>query len=281
MSSDKYLQLHDVPQSLQLLLPDAIRLAPLQIRDRIRAFHPDLAAATVQADPALADQGTPLILVRWGRHTVRIVGFDAPMPAAVIESCVPPAHYGKALKQRARAHQAHALLFYDGDEPSPLERYAALATVAMALAPPEAFILNEAAHTSLPVSSVAAAVGGGDRLERLRSLPLLMLYLGFVKYEVEGQRGVWMRTHGGQVLGLPDLAMLAPGHSEGQKVFEILDRILSYVLVSGAAIEPGHTIEAGPGQFLRFRAPAVSESYLQSEFRLLVAETISENQINR
>ena len=74
------------------------------------------------------------------------------MPAAAVETCVAPSHYPKELKERARSHQAHAILFYAGYEASPFDRYVALAAAAGVLARLGALaVLNEWA--SLPSRS--------------------------------------------------------------------------------------------------------------------------------
>jgi hypothetical protein len=265
--------------ALQLLLPGPLALDAPEMARALRAFSPQLGAALPQCE-LTASEGTALALVRWGLHAVQIVGIDVPMPADVVETGVAPAHYGQDLKRRARAHKAHALLYHVGEEPSPRDRYAALAAVAAALAPPGSFILNEAAHTSLPVDVLGAMTAGGDRYAQLRSLPLLLLYAGFVKHEVEGIPGVWMRTYGNHLLRLPDLAAHADGHDLGQVVFDMFDSIMNYLLDSGASLGPGHTMQVGPDAFLRFRAPNKSESFLTGEGGLVVAESIAAREVN-
>src|SRR5262249_12611300 len=143
-------------------------------------------------------------------------------------------------------------------------------------------VANETGHTSFP----AAALSGssdveGDRLELLRTLPLPILYCGFVKYDVEGVDGTWMRTYGAGVLGLPDLAMLTAGHHEGQQTFNLIDRLFRYLLDSGATFAVGHTMQAGPDLFLRLRAPREDEGWLQGPGEVLVLERIRGDLVNR
>jgi hypothetical protein len=266
--------------SLQVLSPVMIRTDPAVLREALRALDPVLATAAVEIDSKTIAKGTPFGLVRWGRHVVRIVGFDVPMPQTTVETCVAPAHYSQELKRRARAHQAHALLYHEGDEPSPRERYTALAAVALALASPGSFLLNEAAHSSLPMDGLASPPAGIDRLEWLRMLPLPLLYAGFVKYEVEGIRGVWMRTFGNPLLGIPDLSLHADGHHRGQWVFDLFNDVMKYVLNSGAELEAGHTIEVGSGDVFRLRAPRAGEEFLASAGPLFVAEPIAARDAN-
>jgi hypothetical protein len=138
------------------------------------------------------------------------------MPATAVETCVAPSHYAKELKKRAQSHRAHILLFYAGYEDSPFDRYVALAAAAGVLGRLGALVvLNESGHTSLPAAVLSGLNSEGDMMDHLRSLPLLLLYCGFVKLEVEGIRGVWMRTYGAPLLQLPDLAAHATGHEDG------------------------------------------------------------------
>jgi hypothetical protein len=273
------------PLSLQLLFPEESDVATLDARrltETLRSVHPDLAEAVFEVDAELAAKGTPLGLAGWGNHVVKLVGFNVPMPPEVIERCVAPAHYGPELKAQARAHKAHALLFYAGYEEDALEQYVALAVVAGALAAHGAIVvLNESAHTSFPARVLAPGELEGDLLEHLRTLPLPVLYCGFVKYDVEGVKGVWMRTYGTHLLGLPDLAFRASGHDQGEWVFNLFGNILDYLRRSGARFGVGHTMQVGSDTFLRLRAPTEKEYFLDSEGELFVAELISADEISK
>jgi len=268
------------PPSLQVLFAEPFQLDPAALTQTLQSYHPSLSGATFELDPGLTEKGTPLGLVGWGEHVVQVVGFDVPMPEQVLELCVQPAHYGAELKAAARAHKAHVLLYYGGLATDPLERYVALAVVAGVLATHGALVvLNEAGHTSFPAEALTASEG--DMLEQLRTFPILALYCGFVKYDVEGVKGVWMRTYGGQVMGLPDLATLAEGHHRGQAIFELFSNIYNYLRSSGTRFAAGHTMQVGADLFLRLRSPTSEEYFLDSPGELFVAEMISADEINR
>src|SRR5262249_12079766 len=187
-----------------------------RLTDALRSYHAGLAHAIFELDPGMKERGTLFGLAGWADHVVRVVGFDAPMPPETVERCVGPSHYEAELKDQARAHQGHALLYYVGYESDPLEQYIALAAVAGVLAAHGAIVvMNESGHTSFPAAALAGGDPDSDMLELLRTFPIPALYCGFVKYDVEGVEGVWMRTYGAGLLGLPDLALLARGHEEG------------------------------------------------------------------
>jgi uncharacterized protein DUF4261 len=270
------------PLSLQVLFPGQFSLDAGRLTSALRAYHPSMSGAAFEIDADTAQQGTPLGLAGWGKHVIQAVGFNVPMPSEVVEACVQPAHYGQDLKAQARAHGSHALLYYAGYEPSPREQYVALAAVAGALASQSAMVvLNESGRTSVPAQILAAGEVQGDSLENLRTLPLPFLFCGFVKYEVEGVQGVWMRTYGAYLLGIPELAALAEGHHQGTTYFEIFSNIMDYLLSSGASFEAGHTMQVGEDTFMKLRAATPEEYFLASEGELFVMEPIRQSQINR
>ena len=269
------------PLSLQILFPTPFSLDPNALAATLRGYHRELSGAQCEVEPQTAAQGTPLGLVGWKKHVIRLVGFNVPMPPQVVETCIGPSHYGPELKQQARQAQAHMLLYYAGYETDPLEQYVAMAIVAGCLANQGALVvLNESARTSLP-AQVFQPGQSPNMLEVVRHLPLLYLYAGFVKGEVPGIPGVWMRTFGCTLLNLPDLAMHVPSHDYGESTFQMFCSILDYLRSSGARIAPGHTSQVGENDYLRFRDPRPDEqAYLFADGRLLVAERITSAEIN-
>ena len=141
-------------------------------------------------------------------------------------------------------------------------------------------VLNEAAHTSLPAGVFSDEGRQGDILGIIRNFPLPMLFCGFVKYNVEGTDRVWMRTYSAHRFGVPDLAVLAEGHHEGEKYLEIFNNILDYLRHSGATMSPGHTLQIEQESFLRFRSPREDEPFLESQGATLVVEPIGRDEIN-
>jgi Domain of unknown function (DUF4261) len=272
----------DNPLSLQLLFLEPYSLIGDELLRAIRSFHISMSAAQCEFDSALNRDGTTLGMFGWGEHVIRCVGFNLPMPPTAVEACIAPSHYSQDIKEHARAHKAHLLLYYGGYENSPYEQYTALAAAAAVLSNCGAYVvLNESAVTSLPVAILAEFGKAGDAIEMLRNIPLPYLYCGFAKYEVEDKPGVWMRTHGASLLGLPDFAAYTEGHHEGERYFQMFDNILSYLRESGAKLEAGHTLQIESEEYLRFRRPRSEETFLESDTKLLVVELIRADQINR
>ncbi len=267
------------PLSLQVVFSAPLALKADALTAALRAYHPDMRQARAEIEP---DMPELLAMVGWGKHIVRLVGFNAPYPQASIEACVAPAHYPAEVKAQVRAHVSNVLLYYAGFEEDVLEQYVALAAVAGALTDFNAVaVLNEHAHTSLPAGVFTRESMGDESLDLLRSLPLTMLYCGFVKYEVEGTQGVWMRTYGGDAFGLPDFAALADGHHQGEQYSGMFNNIMAYLLESGAELAAGHTMQIGETSYMKLREPLESEYFLHGPGTVLVAEIIDGSQINQ
>jgi len=266
------------PLSLQVLFAEPLALDEDGLRAALCAYHPSMSDARVEIAP---DMPEVLGLAGWGDHVVRLVGFNAPYPKDALEACVAPAHYPGTVKDEVRAHASHIVLYYGGVSQDPLEQYVALAAVAGALTGFGAVaVLNEHAHTSLPAGVFDAESLGEESLDLLRALPLNMLYCGFVKYDVDGVAGVWMRTYGADLFSLPDFAALARGHDEGEYYSNIFNNIMGYMLESGAELAAGHTMQIGENAYMKLREPTQEEYFLDGPAQVLVAEIITADEIN-
>ncbi len=278
------------PPAFSLLFPSPPELEADALTLALRGFHPELASATaelltVTPEPGDTSGSSPTMmgLVGWGRHVVKLVAFGCPAPASAVEQCVQPAHYDPSIKDEATRHTAHVVLFYAGYETDPLEQHVAIAAVGAALARFGAVVvLNETARTSVPAMVLEPhEEDNGDTLAALRTLPLPFLYAGFVKLEVEGESGLWMRTYGCHALKLPDLAFRAEGHHQGTATFNLFANMLVYLRESGKAFNPGDSMNVGEGMFLRLRARTMEEWFLESEGEMLVAERIAPEEANK
>lgn len=279
------------PIGLQLLWDVPLELDAEEVAKALRDYHADMARATaelyfVPPNPnPKAGESEPSImgLTAWERHVIKVVGFLTPMPADAVRACVQPAHIDPKFKALAYQHVSHVMLYYAGYELDPLEQYVALAAAAGSVAYFGAsFVLNETARTAVPAAVLHPhEEDGGDMLGALRGFPLPFLFCGFVKLEVEGEPGVWMRTYGCHRLGLPDLAFHAPGHELGSTTFEIFSNLLAYLRQSGKQFAPGDTMRVGDDVFMRLRARTPHEWYLESEGEMLVAERIPADEVNR
>lgn len=280
------------PVGLQCLFDGPLALDAGEVQKALRDYHPEMAAATAEftAVPPTDKPHHPdglhpalLGLLAWDRHVVKLVGFDSPMPRDAVEACVRPAHFHPNYKQLAYEHQSHVMLYYAGYDHDPLEQYVALAACAGALGYFGAsFVLNETGRTAIPAAALHPhEEDAGDMLGSLRKFPLPFLYCGFVKLEVEGTPGVWMRTYGAHRFGLPDFAYLAPGHEHGSALFEIFGNMLAFLRRTGKHFAPGHSMQLGDDLYFRLRARSPEEWYLESDGTMLVAERIGADEVKQ
>jgi hypothetical protein len=269
------------PLRLQVLMERPLQLQSLQFMPAVQACHESMKNARCQVDPELCVEGGVMGLIGWANHVIRLVSLNCPMPYDSIDWCINPANYPEPLKTRARAHQFHVLLHYAGYESDPMEQYVALASLAGVLSKFGAIVvMNEIAHTSFPAAALSVSERDEDVLEMLRSLPLLFLYCGFVRIQVVDMDGIWMRTFGAYRLGLPDLAILAGDASEGTKISEMFETILSSFRQSGTIIADGHTLPLGEDLHLRFRSPIRQEFFLENKGPLFIIEPVRSNEIS-
>jgi hypothetical protein len=258
--------------SLYLLFPKPLELDAHILTRRLCAFHPAMNNAIVEIDRETVKFGTPSGEARWESHKVEIAGFNRRLTAAIVENCVLPAHYDSAIKQVARNHQAHVRLTYAGGSPIPLARYVALAAVAGTLGSTGAcVVLNDHARTSRPIEDILPANIKGDRLTFLRTMRIPGLYSGFVEIELPGQ-GVWMRTHGSELLRMPNLAMRGASIMQSPRIQEIFAAVYNHIQKTLRPVEAGQTLDIGDKFTLRFRAPKKDEFFLHDKTGVLVVE---------
>jgi len=267
------------PVCLQVLFTaEKLPFTAEALQKALRTYDPLLQEARCEIESSGDEM---LGLIGWGQHVIKLVGFSAPFPTASVEQCVAPAHYPDPVKQEIRSSASHLLLYYGGYVEDVFEQYLALAVAAGAIASFGATgVLNETAHSSLPAALLNDAEVKGQACAMLGSLPLLALFCGFVKYEVEGTQGVWMRTYGAEAFGLPNFATLATGHHEGEEFFELFGSILDYLRTSHAVMEAGHTMQVGEDTFMRARNATQAEYFLHDITPVLVAEMIGASEIN-
>ena len=257
------------PVGLQLLFNEPLALDADEVQKALRDYHAEMAEATAElyavppADkPAAPDDTDPALmgLFGWGRHVVKVVGFTAPMPADAVKACVQPAHFDPQFKKLAYEHHSHVMLYYVGYDHDPLEQYVALAAAAGSVAYFGAsFVLNETARTAVPAAVLHPhEEDDGNMLAALRRLPLLLIYCGFVHFEVEGTPGVWMRTHGCHRFGLPDFALRGDDPKLIQFTFELFNNLFEYLRESGNRFVPDCRFQLDDDLFFRLPAPRTS-----------------------
>jgi hypothetical protein len=263
----------DVPLSFTILFSHRLRIDVQQVAAALRNFHPRMASAEVHLDNRMAPDALLTGRASWRKHVIEFKGFDSKMNAEDLECCLMPSHFGDlSYKDSVRAHQSHVVLSYTGDSTSTLNQYVALAAFACCLYEQGAItVVNELAHTCFPADALALGIAKGDRLTLLGTLPLPLLYCGFVKYEIEDEPGVWMRTFGAHVFGWPDFAVHADSHDQSEFFCDLFASIWIYLRESGAQLAIGQTMDYGR-IIATLTAPSDEDYFLASPGELFVLE---------
>ena len=242
-----------------------------KLLDKLRFLDSSITNVDYETPAGDLEQGV-FALVSWGKHVVRLIGFNEPFPADVLETCVAPAHYSQDIKDQIRKNDSHVILYYKGNDEDVLEQYLALSRLAACFDEFNSLaVINENAHSSLPTNVLSDLLSDENSAKSLCDcLPLF--FCGFVKYILEDAKGVWMRTYNADAFGMPDFAVLANNHDEGSYYFDMFGNILSYLRQSGATMNPGDTMEIGDNKMLSLRAPQKDEYFLKDKGNVLVVE---------
>ena len=261
----------DSPVGLTIVFKGALDINNDILLTQFKSIDPTIKDIRYEIPFGQLEEGICL-LVSWGKHVIRIYGLNAPYPKDVLELCVTPANYSQEIKQQIYESDSHLLLYYVGYEQDVLEQYLALTHLAACFEQFNALaVINEVAHTSLPVNFINALASENDGLSTLGAcLPLL--FCGFVKYEIENIKGIWMRTYGANIFGLPNFAALANSYEESEYYFDMFSNILNYLRQSKATINPGDTMEMGENRTMSLRVPKDDEYFLKDQGDLLVIE---------
>ena len=257
--------------SVSIVFSGALNINNDELLAKLKSINPTIKDIRYETPFGQLEEGM-CILVSWGKHVIRVFGLNAPYPKAVLETCVAPASYSQEIKQQVYESDSHLLLYYVGYEQNVLEQYLALTRLAVCFEQFNALaVINEDAHTSLPVNFINSLASEKDGLTTLgECLPLL--FCGFVKYEIENIKGIWMRTYGANKFGLPNFAALANSYEESEYYFDMFSNILNYLRQSQATMNPGDTMEMGDNRMMSLRAPQDEEYFLKDQGDLLVIE---------
>jgi hypothetical protein len=253
---------YEEPAGLQVLfvgLPDV----PVDaLRAALREYHPSLADVSVEPGEVV-----------WGDHRVRYLLYPEPMPSDAVSACLNPALLPADVKADAQRHRGHAVLYYAGSHPEPLEQLVAVGTVAGAMARFDAIVtLNEEARTAVLAIALTPDEPTEDMLAVMRALPLPFLWGGFAKFELSDRPGLWIRTFANPRLGVPNLARWVPSHEFGEVTFQLFGAIAAYLRSTGLAFETGELIRIDDDQAYTLRDPQPEEWWLDSRGPLVVLE---------
>lgn len=269
-----------VSLSLQILLESWDIADEAALREALASYDPSLRPVEITRF-VRADGEATLADLTWQKQSFRLAAFNSPMPKIPVETCIAPSHYDSQIKNRAREHRAHALLFCESPRSQILRNYARLAMLCGGILRESGglAVLNERAQTSLPAALWTEDDAQTKPAVLWTKAPLLYLYAGFVKFNLPDSPQVWMTTRGLDVFGLPNLTHLAPDHSHGSATMEIFENVAAYMVSNGPVLGAGHTMQIGTDTFMRLRAPATEQELAVADGKeLLIADFIGADQ---
>ena len=233
----------------------------------LQGLHSSMAGARFDHEK----DGTKGIL-SWGPHKLEVLIRNRPLPKEFIQRCIDTAFYKPEQKESARRHRTYVLLYHQGGEVSRWDQYAALGAAAAALSRQGAVaVTNAFAPSSIPASQLDQLFKSPDAWTMLQNMPPAMLYMGFMKYKVPRSEKVWMRTHGGHLLGVPDLARLVE-NDKGNQTFNLLNAVLLNSHHTAQKITAGGTMQLGPHVLVRFAPPGPRDFALEAPGEMFVVE---------
>jgi len=255
--------------SLQVLFGplEESALDPLKFVGILRGMHASMAGAQFDHEQS----GTKGIL-SWGPHKIEVLIRSHPLPKEFIARCIDTAYYKPEQKEAARRHRLYVLLRHQGGEVSPWDQYAALGAAAAAMSRQGAIaITNAFAPSSVPASYFDQLFRAPDAWTMLLNMPPAALYMGFMKFRIPRSEKVWMRTLGGHLLGMPDLARLAES-DKGNQTFNLLNAVLLNSHRTGQKISTGGTMQLGPHVLAKFSLPGPRDFALEAPGEMFVVE---------
>src|SRR5688572_798519 len=83
------------PPSYALLFPEALDIDEDALTFALQSYHPSLANAKAdlmdaRGDAVQTDGESFIGLASWGRHVIKLIGINAPVPPQLFEACVRP-----------------------------------------------------------------------------------------------------------------------------------------------------------------------------------------------
>lgn len=269
---------HHEPLRFHILFSDIYCLREQDLKRALHR-HPLVSSdARVSIEENGSVHGTTQGLIGWGKHVVQFVGIDQPMSEEILSYSLQLAHCDQGIKQKARKHSSYVLLSYVGYDVNPYVQYDALAIAAGVMAEQDAFmVVNLRATSCLPTAMLSPKRNTVDKLEQvIYTLLPSILYCGFVKYFIEDENSLWIRTVGADALYLPDFAAFLTDIEAAEEYFMVFTEIHKYLQSHNIQLGMTDTMEIGEGKYIKFRAPKTNETFLESEGSMLVLEPCSE-----
>lgn len=162
-------------------------------------------------------------------------------------------------------HTAYIELSVEPNPAKPLDAYQELTFLACLIALRDgSAITNINGFTSFSAPGMLQLLADNDWSDAIQEMPPLFLYCGPVLHEFDNNTNLWMRSYGSHLLRIPDLGTIIPTEIIQEYVpmtLQIFDNMMSYMIESGNAVEPGHTMETDSVTIKLFEQQAADDEY--------------------
>ena len=224
--------------------------------------------STANVEIVTQDSGkTFLSHLKFGNHSLQLVGFNAPVPENVVGKTIVPSHWKEEQKEPLLSHQSHMICLYEGANLNPVEQQIALYKTASTFID-EGLLgtLDEKAWNCMPTSMIKNMVEPNSLAEFREAIPV-GLWTGFVKFfRPDGK--VWFGTKGHERFSVPNFTFLGMS-DQANTAFDLFTNLFHYVRNYSAALDVGHTAEMGD-LHLKFDGVSEYHDYLESSKTLVV-----------
>ena len=259
------------PLSLIVLFNGKLSFNQHKLLKTLRKIDSSMKNISLQSSIEQIADGADIHAV-FGKHIIKIVCFNSPCSAEILEPCIESSQKRQDFRQQVYHHQSHIMLYYVGFEEDLVEQYVALTQFAVGFEHSDmCALINAKAHQIL-ATHVASALATEQKGVYLLRNCLPLFFIGFEEFNVDHFDGIWMRTYGADAFGFPDFAILANSYEDGEKYMNMFNNLLLSLRDSGAMIRAGHTTEDTEGKKMLLRNPLVQESFLQNGGMVLVME---------
>ena len=237
---------------------NAERLAQtlLSLEPNGRGERPSVAVSTQEPGK------TFLASIAFDEHRLRLVGFNTPVPQAVIDRTITPSHWQSEQKTPLLSHRSHAVCYYEGANPDPTEQHIARYKLAASFLDKGLLgTLDEKAWNCMPADFVQYQMEQ-ESLAAAREAVPIGLWTGFVKF-FRPDGNIWFCTKGHERFNAPNFAFLGTP-DESNTAFKLFNQLFHYVREYNVPLAVGHTAEM-KGTRLAFSEVREYHEYLEAE----------------
>lgn len=247
---------------------------PASIGQRMQQYLPAYGEPefTIEEDLELSKEGIVRAELTIGKHSIKVVGFSAPVPEKLGKMAMDSANWAQEDTAAMRAHTHHMLVYYEGGSQDPAEQFLVIYKLAGCLIEDGLLgVMDIASWNCVPVNAIQRMMTPEVMQKCLEALPL-PLWTGFTKVFVNADE-LWFCSKGFHRWGVMDFAWFGT-MAEVSEVYELFHGLFHYVRDSQAKLKIGDTAQFGDNLILRFVKLSEYHEYLEGPIGTLVIERL-------